>query len=147
MAYQLKLFERCSPELLRSGGVKCPVEPCSADAGGVRGDHHDDHARISVSGTGLAIWSAAQRLLAVSAVPAAAVDHAESVATDISRSAPDDPLLRQVIAQLIRRIPRWNYLPVPSARPGHDWRLLLEDAARELPMTASPAHLDMKGAR
>ncbi|MGY2025799.1 hypothetical protein [Nocardia gipuzkoensis] len=147
MASQLKLFERCPPELLRSGGAERPVEPCSADDGGVRSGHPDDHARISVSGTGLATWPTAQRLLAASAPLAAAADHAESVATDIYRSATDDPLLRQVIAQFLRRFPRWNYLPVLPARPGRDWRLLLEDAAHGLPPTASPAHLDMKGPR
>lgn len=157
MASQLKLFERCPPELLRSGGAECPVEPCSAEGCGLRSDHPDDHARISVSGTVLAIWpavqltdsrlAALQRLMAASAALASAADHAESVATDIYRSATDDPLLRQVIAQFLRRFPRWDYLPVLPARPGRDWRLLLEDAARGLPPTASPAHLNMKGAR
>lgn len=140
MASQVKLFKRCPPELSRSGGVECPVEPCSAD-------RPDDHARISDSGTGLAMWRAAQRLPEVSTAPAAAVDHAESVATDIDRSSTDNPLLRQAVAQFLRRFQRWNYLPVPPARPGRDWRPLLEDAARGLLPTASHAHLDMKGAR
>lgn len=143
MASQVKLFERCPPELLRSRGVECPVEPCSADDGGLRSDHPDDHARISDSGAGSAMWRAAQRLSEASTAPAAAADHAESVA----RSATDNPLLRQAVAQFLRRFQRWNHLPGPPARPDRDWRTLLEDAARGLLPTASPAHLDMKGAR
>ncbi|PXX52780.1 hypothetical protein DFR70_13028 [Nocardia tenerifensis] len=141
MTDELRLFEPV-PAALRSSDAAL-IELCSDTACGLRPDHPGDHARLSVRGTVVAIWPAVQlterrvaalaQLLAASAALVAAAENAEAIATNIRVTHGDDPVLRRLTALFLRKMPRWDYLPVMStSRPGREWRELLEDAARGL---------------
>ncbi|MEV6340963.1 hypothetical protein AB0M12_40365 [Nocardia vinacea] len=142
MTDELRLFEPVPAGL--GFATDRPVEACTHEGCGLRSDHPGPHARLSVCGTVTAIWPAVEltpervaalsQLLAASLAMVTAAENLETVATNIRAAHSDDAVLRRLAALVLRRIPRFDHLPLTTTqRPGREWRELLEYAAIGLP--------------